>query len=57
MMPKKTGIRRKVILIICLSMLIVMTIGIGIGYFFGFSILRDTVGDVHRKMSQLLAGH
>src|SRR3989338_4292210 len=51
----KIGIRRKVILIICLSTLTVMLIGVSLGYFFGFNLLRDTVGDIHRRLSQLLA--
>ncbi len=32
-----------------------MAIGISIGWFFGGAVLRDMVGDVHRKMSHLLA--
>lgn len=51
----KIGIRRKVILIVCLSTLTVMMIGVSLGYFFGFNLLRDTVGDIHRRLSQLLA--
>jgi signal transduction histidine kinase len=34
-----------------------MLMGIGLGYLFGFNVLRNMVGDVHRKMSQLLASH
>ena len=55
-MIKKTGIRRKVILIICLSSTILMVMGIGFGYLIGMNVLRDMVGDVHRKMAQRLAG-
>jgi len=52
----KSGLRRKVILIICLSTMTVMLTGIALGYFFGFRALRGMAGDVHRKLSQLLAG-
>lgn len=52
---RKTGIRYKIISTICLSTLIVMSVGIGIWYFFNFNVLRDMVGDVHRKLSQVLA--
>ncbi|MDP2913307.1 MAG: ATP-binding protein [Candidatus Omnitrophota bacterium] len=52
---EKRGIRRKVILVICLATLTVITIGIGMGYLFGANVLRGMVGDVHRKMSHILA--
>ena len=42
-------------LIICLSTLIVMSISIVLGYLFGSNLLRGMVGDIHRKLSQLLA--
>jgi len=51
----KKGIRRRVTLIICLSTLIVMSIGIGLGYLFGSNLLRSMVGDIHHKLAQLLA--
>jgi signal transduction histidine kinase len=54
---QKSGIRRKVTLIICLSTMTVMLIGIALGYFFGFRALQGMVGDVHRRLSQLLAGN
>jgi len=53
---KKTGIRRKVILIICLSSTMLMVMVIGFGYLIGMNVLRDMVGDVHRKMALALAG-
>jgi len=55
-MIKKTGIRHKVIITICLSSTILMLMGIGFAYFIGMNVLRDMVGDVHRKMAQRLAG-
>lgn len=54
---KKTGIRYKVTLTMCLTTTIVMLTAVGLGYFFGMKTLRGMAGDVHRKMSQLLAGH
>jgi signal transduction histidine kinase len=52
---RKTGIRRKVILIICLSTFIVMMMSVSLAYIFGMSVIRDMAGDVHVKMSQLLS--
>ena len=51
----KTGIRRKVILIICSSTLTVMVIGVGLAYLFGFNAMHNAAGDVNRKLSLLLA--
>ena len=50
----KTGIRRKVIAIICMSTLIVMIFGIALAYFIGFNAIHDSASDIHRKFSQLL---
>ncbi|MDP3730366.1 MAG: sensor histidine kinase [Candidatus Omnitrophota bacterium] len=52
---RKVGIRYKVILIVCFSTMIVMSMGIILGYIFGFNVLQGMVGDIHRKFSQLLA--
>ncbi|MDD5449401.1 MAG: ATP-binding protein [Candidatus Omnitrophica bacterium] len=53
----KRSIRKKVIIVIFLVSLTVMAIGVGLGYFFSFKILHNMVGDVHRKLSQLLANN
>lgn len=54
--PKK-GLRRKVIVVICMTTLIVMILGVGLGYIAGLNLLREVAGDVHRKLSQLLAAN
>jgi len=54
--PKK-GLRRKVIVVICMTTLIVMILGVWLGYVAGLNLLREVAGDVHRKLSQLLAAN
>ncbi len=54
--PKKS-LRRKVIKVICMTTLIVMVLGVGLGYIAGLNLLREIAGDVHRKLSQLLAAN
>lgn len=49
------GIRRKITLLISLSIFIIAAMGINLGYFWGFNLLRNTVGDEHRKMADILA--
>jgi len=51
----KTGIRRKITLLIVLSAFIVAVIGISIGYFWGFDLLRDTIGSEHVEMARLIS--
>ena len=51
----KTGIRKKVALFICLVALILLIVGVGLGYFGGISLMRRTVGEKHAQMAKLLA--
>lgn len=53
----KRGLRRKVIKVICMTTLIVMILGVGLGYIAGLNLLREIAGDVHRKLAQLLAAN
>ena len=56
-MKHRTGIRHKVVMIICLSTLSVIFIAVAIAYFLGYNLSHDMMGDVHRKLSQQLAGN
>jgi len=56
-MKHRTGIRHKVVMIICLSTLSVISIAVAIAYFLGYNLSHDMMGDVHRKLSQQLAGN
>ncbi|MDD5422588.1 MAG: sensor histidine kinase [Candidatus Omnitrophica bacterium] len=51
----KTGIRRKVALIICLSIIICGIIGISIGYIFGTRLLLETIGTYNKCLAETLA--
>ena len=51
----KIGIRVKVALFICLTTLIVMVVGVSLGYLSGGNLLRDTVGKEHSKIANMLA--
>ncbi|MFA6320796.1 MAG: sensor histidine kinase [Candidatus Omnitrophota bacterium] len=50
----KTSIRRKVIILICLSTFIVMLFSIVFAYLIGFNAIYESASDIHRKFSQLL---
>ncbi len=49
------GIRLKVTLLICFTSLTVACAGIASGYFFGFRLMRDTIGADHVRMARNLA--
>lgn len=51
----KTGIRRKVTLMICLPALIILVIGIAFTYLFGFPVLRDNIGRQYEQITKMLA--
>ena len=48
------GIRRKVTFLICASVALVITIGAGLLYYFGYNILHSMIGKDYTKMSRLL---
>ena len=52
---KKKGIKRKIVLSICSTTLIVAALAITSGYYWAFYLLRNTVGQDHKEMAQLLA--
>ena len=54
-MKHKTGIRRKITLIICTVALIIMTVGIALGYFWGYRLLRDTLKEGYMRTVELLS--
>ncbi|MBP7088170.1 MAG: PAS domain S-box protein [Candidatus Omnitrophica bacterium] len=51
----KIGIRRKIRLIIISSMFIILTTGIGIGYYSGFKLLHNTIVENHLKIAETLS--
>jgi len=51
----KKGIRRKITLMIFLSVLVVVGIVISAGFFWGFNLLRDTIGEDYLNMTKLLS--
>ncbi|MFH1440472.1 MAG: ATP-binding protein [Candidatus Omnitrophota bacterium] len=51
----KRSIKYEITLLICSVVLIVMLIGMGLWYWWGTSLLRNTVGEDHAKMAELLA--
>jgi PAS domain S-box-containing protein len=56
-MKYKTGIQRKITLMICFSILIIMAIGISLGCFSGFNLIKDVIGTENQKATQILASH
>lgn len=52
---RKIGIRRKIALFICLAIFTVMFVGIGLGYFLGYRLLRNTVAEDGVALAQNLA--
>jgi len=52
---RKTGIRRKLIRFTLSSTLLVMTIGLGLGYFLGHRLLMETIGRNHVDIAESLA--
>ena len=51
----KRRIGLKIAAMICLVSLIVIIIGVGLGYFWGYRMLRDTISEKHSRMAELLA--
>jgi len=51
----KMRIRTKIKLFVCLTTLITIVVGGGLGYFWAYSLLRDTVGNRHSEMAEILA--
>lgn len=51
----KSGIKQKVILIIGASILVMMLIGIGLAFFLGTTLLRNTIGRQYDQMASGLA--
>ncbi|NQT95773.1 MAG: PAS domain S-box protein, partial [Candidatus Omnitrophica bacterium] len=51
----KTGIRRKIALIVLLSSLILMIVGLSLGYFLGFRLLRNSIGQNHMEIAAILS--
>ncbi|MFA5146848.1 MAG: ATP-binding protein [Candidatus Omnitrophota bacterium] len=49
------GIRKKITVAICLSILALLIIGVSLGYMWAFVLMRNTVGDDHEKMAAILA--
>ena len=51
---RKTGIQRKIALMIFLATFIIMSIGIGLIYFFGFNLIRSEIGKQHIQLCNML---
>ncbi|MEW6101255.1 MAG: ATP-binding protein [Candidatus Omnitrophota bacterium] len=51
----KTGIRRKITLLICLTSFLILAIAIACGYFWGFNLLRNTIGKERVQDARILA--
>ena len=51
----KTSLRRKIAITILFSCAIIMLIGFGFGYFWGFNLLRNTIAENHIRMAKLIA--
>ncbi len=56
-MKHRTGIRFKITALICLSAFVIICIGGGLGYLFGFGLLRETIAETQVKMADLLSDH
>ena len=52
---RKTGIRRKITLMIFLCVSITTIIGAGLGYKLGFNLIRNTIGNDHVNMAKMLS--
>ncbi|MFH1778163.1 MAG: ATP-binding protein [Candidatus Omnitrophota bacterium] len=52
---QKKSIRRKITLLICVTGLVVITSGISLGYFWGFSLLKKIVVEHHETIAQILS--
>ncbi|MBN2121246.1 MAG: HAMP domain-containing protein [Candidatus Omnitrophica bacterium] len=52
---RKTGIRYKITLFICLAALAIAFIGISSGYFLGYNLLSSTIGKYNKLIAQNLA--
>jgi len=51
----KKSIKFKIALAICCAVLIIGTIGLGVGYFLGFRFVRNLIGENYAQMAGLLA--
>lgn len=51
---RRGGIRRKVAFLICASVALVITIGVGLWYYFGYNLLHSMIGKDYTKMARLL---
>ncbi|MCF7908246.1 MAG: PAS domain S-box protein [Candidatus Omnitrophica bacterium] len=51
----KTGIRRKITLMICLCLVIFASVVLSLGYFWAANLLRNNIGEDYRDMAQLLS--
>ncbi len=52
---QKTGMRRKLTLLICLPAIFVIVVGLILAYLWGMKFFQNTIGESHVKMAQLLA--
>ena len=53
----KTGIKKKVMTILIISNLIIIAIGIGLGYFLGSRLLYDVIGRDYQKLAEFMASY
>ncbi|MFH1304956.1 MAG: cache domain-containing protein, partial [Candidatus Omnitrophota bacterium] len=51
----KTGIRRKITMLVCATVLIAMISGLSLGYLLGYNLLQNTIGENHSEMAWQLA--
>lgn len=54
-MRLKMSLRYKIMLSVCCITLIIIIAGVGLRYFWGFRILRDTIGNNHLEMAEQFA--
>lgn len=52
---RKTGIRRKIIAIIIISNLTLIAVGCGIGYFLGYRLIYNLIGEQYDNAARILA--
>jgi signal transduction histidine kinase len=53
---RKTGIKRKIILMICSAVCIIAAAAISIGYFLGNNLLRGVILEEHREIAHRISG-
>lgn len=56
-MKHRAGIRFKVVTLVIFTSLLIICIGMGGGYFFGFRLLRNAIAEDYVKMANLLSDH